>query len=77
MPLYSWYADLLIDQSKDEFPLDARGIPTSECPLCGTNIFLIRAIFSNEYEIAMYALDGECSECGTLLTVPTPKDLVT
>ncbi len=55
--------------------LDARGIPTAECPDCGTNIFNLKVIFDEDYEIAMYMLDAECAECGTLVTAPTPKDL--
>jgi len=55
--------------------LDARGVPTAECPSCKNNVFKIRAAFDPEdYEIGMYFLDGECAKCGTLLTVPTPID---
>lgn len=55
--------------------LDARGIPTIECPECQSNIFIIKAVFDEDYELCLYMLDGECAECGTLLTVATPKDL--
>jgi len=35
----------------------------------------IKARFDPEtYEIAMYMLDCECAECGSLLTAPTPID---
>lgn len=53
--------------------LDARGVPTHACPNCGEMMFKIKAMFQ-DYEIAMYMTDGECSDCGTLLTVPTPLD---
>jgi rRNA maturation protein Nop10 len=57
-------------------PLNARGIPTSECPTCGGNIFKILAMFDNEtYEISQYLLDAECDQCGTLVTAPTPIDM--
>ena len=55
--------------------LDARGIPTAECPYCESNIFTIKAIFDEEYNIAMYLLDAECAICHTKLTAPTPLNL--
>lgn len=55
--------------------IDFRGIPTPQCPNCGCNILNIKAQFDEtDYEIGMYFLDGSCSKCGTLLTVPTPLD---
>jgi len=56
-------------------PMNARGIPTSACPECGTNIFKVLVTFDAEYNIEQYILDAECSECGTLITAPTPLDL--
>lgn len=53
--------------------IDIRGIPTHACPNCGCVVFNIRAIF-DEYDIALWFTDGECSDCGALLTVPTPVD---
>jgi len=66
-----------IECSKEEcFPsptaLDLRGTPTHAC-ICGSRHFYIRAIFDN-YEIATYFLDMQCTECGALLTAPTPLD---
>ena len=55
--------------------LDARGIPSPECPSCGSWLIKISVNFDEEYEIASYLLDGECAMCGTLMTVPTPLDL--
>lgn len=53
--------------------IDARGLPTAECPSCGGVFFKIEVRFDPiDYEIGMYKLDGECSNCGTLVTVPTP-----
>lgn len=57
--------------------MDARGIPTTACPQCGSQY--IKAIVQfdpTDYEIGLYFLDGECSVCGTLLTLPTPIDKI-
>jgi hypothetical protein len=53
--------------------MDIRGEPTSVCP-CGSQIWNVKTIFSNDGEIDMYFLDMECAECGTLATAPTPID---
>jgi predicted RNA-binding Zn-ribbon protein involved in translation (DUF1610 family) len=53
--------------------LDARGVPTHACPNCGHLIFRIKAMFDNN-DISLWFVDGECDDCGTLLTVPTPVD---
>lgn len=44
-----------------------------ECPVCDSNIWNIKACF-DDYEIATYFLDMECSVCGTYATAPTPLD---
>ena len=56
--------------------LDARGIPTRECPNCASTLFTIQANFDENYEICAYLLDAECSMCQTKLTAPTPLDLI-
>jgi len=56
-------------------PINARGIPTSSCPECGTNIFKILVTFDENYDIEQYLLDAECAECGAFVTAPTPLDL--
>ena len=53
-------------------PVDLRGTPTHAC-ICGSSHFYVRAVFEN-YEIATYFLDMQCTECGALLTAPTPLD---
>jgi len=58
-------------QNPESF-LDLRGTPTHAC-ICGSQHFYIRAVFDN-YEIATYFLDMQCTECGALLTAPTPLD---
>lgn len=62
--------------TKDKIMLDARGIPTRECPSCASTLFTIHAVFDDDYEIAQYFLDAECSICHTKVTAPTPLDLV-
>jgi hypothetical protein len=56
--------------------MDARGIPTSECPECGSNLIRLVATFDDNYEISMYGLEAECYCCETLLTAPTPLDII-
>jgi hypothetical protein len=57
--------------------IDARGIPTAVCPNCYAKQFKIVVEFDPvDYEIGLYFLDGECSSCGTLVTVPTPLDIL-
>jgi hypothetical protein len=53
-------------------PVDLRGTPTHAC-ICGSTHFYVRTVFEN-YEIATYFLDMQCTECGALLTAPTPVD---
>lgn len=53
--------------------IDFRGIPTHECPVCGSSTFRIAAGFM-DYNIAWWGTDAECYECKTKVTVPTPVD---
>lgn len=52
--------------------LDLTGPPTHEC-ICGSNMFKVIASFE-DYEVASFLTEGECVECGSRLTVPTPID---
>lgn len=55
--------------------IDARGIPTCECPNCGNNLFKAVISFDPEtYTIGMYLLEMICTECGAICTAPTPLD---
>lgn len=51
---------------------DYRGIPTHACP-CGSRIFKVGCMFEDG-EISLWFTNGECAECGALITVPTPVD---
>jgi hypothetical protein len=44
-----------------------------ECPICESTIWNIKAQFE-DYEMATYFLDMECSSCGTYGRAPTPLD---
>ena len=52
---------------------DLRSIgPTHACS-CGCTVFSTFVQFEN-YEIAWYALDVQCANCGNLLKAPCPID---
>ena len=52
--------------------MDIRGTPTLVCP-CGCEIWNLKTVLDDDGEIAMYFLDMECAECGTLATAPMPE----
>jgi hypothetical protein len=56
-----------------ENAMDLRGEPTHAC-VCGSMLWNIKAMFQ-DYEISMYFLDMECSECGSRATAPTLVDM--
>lgn len=57
--------------------MDLRGIPTPICPQCGSDVLIISARFDPEtYQIVMYHLDATCGICHSLLTAPTPIDII-
>ena len=55
-----------------DISIDLRGTPTHVC-VCGSQVWNIRAVF-DDFEIAQYFLDMECSSCGSIATAPTPID---
>ena len=60
---------------KSEKPLpsfDLDGMVLHEC-VCGCNVWKVAVAFQ-DYEIAWYALDMECLNCGTRAKAPTPLD---
>jgi C4-type Zn-finger protein len=44
-----------------------------ECPVCESNIWNVKVIFE-DYEIATYFTEMECSVCGSFAKAPTPID---
>ena len=57
----------------DEDRADYRGVPTYVCP-CGSDLFLIAARFDETQLPAWYLLDGVCTYCGAIVSVPCPAD---
>jgi hypothetical protein len=53
--------------------MDLSDTITRICP-CGSNLFRTVVSFDEDYEIALYFLEGECLECGTRVKLPTPLD---
>ena len=43
------------------------------CPVCESFVWNVKASF-DDYELATYFLDMECSSCGTYAKAPTPLD---
>lgn len=55
--------------------IDASGLPTAACPVCGDRWLKVPVMFDAEtYEVAAWGTEGECYSCGTVLTVCTPVD---
>lgn len=52
--------------------MDLRGRPTHAC-ICGGTVWNLQASFE-DYEIATYYLEMQCTQCGSLATAPTPLD---
>jgi len=64
------WMNMLMDKER----VDYRGVPTYVCP-CGYDMFLIAAVFDGDtQQPGMYMLDGVCTHCGALVTVPCPAD---
>lgn len=53
--------------------MDLRGNPIGDVCVCGSELFTAIVAFDHG-EIAFYFLDGECVNCGSLVTLPTPID---
>lgn len=61
--------------SKIDEAIDARGIPTAICPLCGSDWFYVPVKFNLEtYKISAWGTDGYCYACSSKVTVVTPVD---
>jgi len=55
-------------------PINTRGIPSNECLACGSTLFTVQVQFDEDYNVASYLLNAECSICGSLVTAPTAID---
>ena len=53
--------------------MDLRGNSIGDIYVCGSELFTVIVAFEAG-EIAFYFLDGECVNCGSLVTLPTPID---
>lgn len=53
--------------------LDWRGLPTPEC-FCGGRTFFAVVWFDDDREVGGYVLEGMCTDCRALVTLPTPID---
>jgi hypothetical protein len=53
--------------------MDLRGNSIGDICLCGSRLFTAVVAFEAG-EIVFYFLDGECVDCGSLVTLPTPMD---
>jgi hypothetical protein len=53
--------------------MDLRGYPIGDTCVCGSELFTAVIAFE-QGEICFYFLDGECVDCGSLVTLPTPID---
>ncbi len=53
--------------------MDLRGVPIGDVCVCGSEVFIALIAFQKK-EICFYFLDGECAECGSMVTLPFPGD---
>jgi hypothetical protein len=66
------YKELISRKSAE---VDASGVPTAGCPICGDRWILVPMLFDEEtYDVAAWGTEGTCYSCGTKVTVCTPLD---
>ena len=53
--------------------MDLRDTPIGDIWVCGCEVFVMLGGFVDG-EVAFYFLDGECASCGSMVTLPVPKD---
>ena len=53
--------------------MDLRDTPIGDICVCGCEVFVMLGGFVDG-EVAFYFLDGECASCGSMVTLPVPKD---
>ena len=59
-----------VDYSK---AMDLRDTPIGDICVCGCEIFVMLGGFIDG-EVSFYFLDGECASCGSMVTLPIPKE---
>lgn len=59
-----------VDYSK---AMDLRDTPIGDICVCGCEVFVMLGGFVDG-EVSFYFLDGECASCGSMVTLPTPKE---
>ena len=59
-----------VDYSK---AMDLRDTPIGDICVCGCEVFVMLGGFMDG-EVSFYFLDGECASCGSMVTLPTPKE---
>lgn len=59
-----------VDYSK---AMDLRDTPIGDICVCGCEVFVMLGGFVDG-EVAFYFLDGECASCGSMVTLPVPKE---
>jgi len=53
--------------------MDLRDTPIGDVCICGCEVFVMLGGFIDG-EVSFYFLDGECASCGSMVTLPTPKE---
>ena len=53
--------------------MDLRDTLIGDVCVCGSEVFVMLGGFLNG-EVAFYFLDGECAVCGSMVTLPVPKE---
>jgi hypothetical protein len=56
--------------------MDLRGEKIGKQCVCGCEVFIALISFDELKEISFYFLDGECANCGSMVTLPYPDDYV-
>lgn len=56
--------------------MDARGIPTQACPLCG-DVWFVMTVAMDEGLPAAFLHEARCAneDCGALVTLADPSDI--
>jgi len=53
--------------------MDLRETSIGRICICGCEIFIALVAFDDANELSFYFLDGECADCGSMVTLPYPE----